>query len=80
MQFLSLRLAACIPAALPLSSADAPAQVYTAVHCGTLLDVRTGHGIRDAMLLIEDGEVHEAGAAARVRLLACRYHGKPSKE
>jgi imidazolonepropionase-like amidohydrolase len=39
------------------------------VHCGTLLDVRTGHGINDAMLLIEDGKIHEAGAASRVRLL-----------
>src|SRR5579864_41077 len=68
MQFLKIRLA-LILAALPLAAADAPAHLYTAVHCGTLLDVRTGHGIRDAMLLIEDGKVHEAGAAARVRLL-----------
>ena len=68
MQFLKIRLA-LILAALPLSAADAPPHVYSAVHCGTLLDVRTGHGIRDAMLLIEDGKVHEAGAASRVRLL-----------
>ena len=68
MQFLKLRLV-LILAALPLAAGDAPAHLYTAVHCGTLLDVRTGHGIRDAMLLIEDGKVHEAGAAARVRLL-----------
>jgi imidazolonepropionase-like amidohydrolase len=68
MQILKIRLA-LILTALPLSAADAPAHLYTAVHCGTLLDVRTGHGIRDAMLLIEDGKVHEAGAAARVRLL-----------
>jgi imidazolonepropionase-like amidohydrolase len=68
MQILKIRLAVIL-AALPLSAADAPLHVYTAVHCGTLLDVRTGHGIRDAMLLIEDGKVHEAGAAARVRLL-----------
>jgi imidazolonepropionase-like amidohydrolase len=63
-----LKLAAGILAALPLAAADAP-HVYSAVHCGTLLDVRTGHGISDAMLLIEDGKVHEAGAASRVRLL-----------
>jgi imidazolonepropionase-like amidohydrolase len=69
MPILRLRLAVCLLAALPLAAADAPAHVYSAVHCGTLLDVRTGHGISDAMLLIEDGKVHEAGTAARVRLL-----------
>jgi len=68
MPILKLLLAALILAALPLSAADTP-HSYTAVHCGTLLDVRTGHGISDAMLLIEDGKIHEAGAAARVRLL-----------
>ena len=65
---LKLPFAALILAALPLGAADAP-HSYAAVHCGTLLDVRTGHGINDAMLLIEDGKIHEAGAAARVRLL-----------
>jgi len=69
MPILKPWLAACILAALPLAAADAPPHVYSAVHCGTLLDVRTGHGISDAMLLIEDGRVHEAGAASRVRLL-----------
>ena len=64
-----LELAVALAAALPLAAADAPPHVYSAVHCGTLLDVRTGHGISDALLLIEDGKVHEAGAASRVRLL-----------
>ena len=68
MPILKLLLAALILAALPLAAAETP-HSYTAVHCGTLLDVRTGHGISDAMLLIEDGKIHEAGAAARVRLL-----------
>ena len=54
--------------ALPLAAADAP-HTFIAVHCGTLLDVRTGHGINDAMVLIEDGKIRESGAAARVRLL-----------
>ena len=69
MPILKLWLAAGMIAALPLAAADAPPHVYSAVHCGTLLDVRTGHGISDAMMLIEDGKVHEAGAASRVRLL-----------
>ncbi|HVP49551.1 MAG TPA: amidohydrolase family protein [Bryobacteraceae bacterium] len=69
MPLLKLLLAALMLAALPLAAADAPAHVYSAVHCGTLLDVRAGHGIHDAMLLIEDGKIHEAGTAARVRLL-----------
>jgi imidazolonepropionase-like amidohydrolase len=69
MPILKLWLAAGMIAALPLAAADAPPHVYSAVHCGTLLDVRTGHGISDAMLLIEDGKVHEAGVASRVRLL-----------
>jgi imidazolonepropionase-like amidohydrolase len=69
MQILKRRIGACLLAALPLAAADAPPHIYSAVHCGTLLDVRTGHGISDAMLLIEDGKVHEAGAASRVRLL-----------
>jgi imidazolonepropionase-like amidohydrolase len=69
MQISNPWLAAGILAVLPLAAADAPPHTYAAVHCGTLLDVRTGHGINDAMLLIEDGKVREAGAASRVRLL-----------
>ncbi|MBZ5592757.1 MAG: amidohydrolase family protein [Acidobacteriia bacterium] len=63
-----MRILIMLLAAFPLAAADVP-HAYTAVHCGTLLDVRTGHGISDAILLIEDGKIHEAGAAARVRLL-----------
>jgi imidazolonepropionase-like amidohydrolase len=55
-------------AVLPVTAADAP-HIYLAVHCGTLLDVRTGHEIRDAMVLIEDGKIRDSGATARVRLL-----------
>jgi len=54
--------------ALPLCAADAP-HTPLAIHCGTLLDVRTGHGINDAMVLVEDGKIRDSGAATRVRLL-----------
>ena len=67
MPFLKLPLAALALAAVPLAAADAP-HSYTAVHCGSLLDVRTGHGINDAMVLIEDGRIRDEGSAARVRL------------
>jgi imidazolonepropionase-like amidohydrolase len=68
MRVLKVLLAAFLLAAISLAGAEPP-HSYTALHCGTLLDVHTGHGIKDAMLLIEDGKVHEAGTAARVRLL-----------
>ena len=55
-------------AACSLAGAAAPHK-YVAIHCGTLLDVRTGHGIRDAMVLVEDGKIRDSGAASRVRLL-----------
>src|SRR2546426_10055207 len=54
-------------AILPAMGADA-AHTYTAVRCGILLNVRSGRGIRDAMVLIADGKVRESGAAAQMRL------------
>jgi len=54
MQIAILRLAALALFVPWLNAADLP-HMYAAVHCGTLIDVRTGHGINDAMVLIEDG-------------------------
>ena len=67
MQIPKLWLAALV-ATLRLAAAE-PSHSYVAVHCGTLLDVRTGHGMHDAMVLIEDGQVRELGAASQVRPL-----------
>jgi imidazolonepropionase-like amidohydrolase len=54
--------------AVSLAAAETP-HIYAALRCGTLVDVRSGHGINDAMVLVEDGRIRDSGAAARVRLL-----------
>ena len=56
-----------ILAAFTLRAADVQ-HSYAAVHCGSLLDVRTGHSTRDAVLLIEDGKIRQAGAASSTHL------------
>jgi imidazolonepropionase-like amidohydrolase len=66
----NLKAFACgfVCALVEAMAADAP-HTYGALHCGSLLDVHTGHAINDAMVLIDDGKVRESGAAPRVRLL-----------
>ncbi len=53
-----------------LACSIATAQTHVAIHAGHVLDVKTGKLLADQILVIDDGKITSAGAAAEVKVPA----------